>query len=139
MFRKLGVPFARVAPGAVDDANVEKLMGVTSSTLETLFRQFLKLLYQANQPLKPEPSAANPKMDELVKVLLSLLKENEAVKAQLSSAVEKLEGNKAAPESATLKEVMDMAKKGQEGVTAYADVWSRIYTATRTLLDFLQS
>lgn len=137
MFRKLGVPFARVAPGAADAANVEKVFGVTSRVFETLFLQFLTLLNQAKQPLKPVPSAPATNTAEMLKVLLALMKENQAVKAQLSGAIEMLEGKTSAPKTATLNETMETAKKGMDTVNAYTGLWSQIYSATKTLLDIL--
>lgn len=137
MFRKLGVPFARVASGAVDDAKVVGLMGVTSSTLETLFRQFLNLLDHSKQPLKPDPAAPATNTAEMLKVLLALMKENEAVKAQLSGAIEKLEVKTGAPATATLNETMETARKGMETANAYTGLWGQIHTATKAVLDLL--
>ena len=137
MFRKLGVPFARVVPGAADAANVEKVFGVTSRVLESLFRQFLDLLNQAKQTLRPEPSAPAANAAEMLQVLLALMKENEAVKAQLTGPIEKLEAKSGAPKTATLSETMETAKKSMETVNAYTGLWGQIYAATRTLLDIL--
>jgi hypothetical protein len=137
VYRNLGVPFTRIVPDQGSDAQVMAVLGVSASTLETRFREFLTRLNEARQPALPLASPPADNAAEMLKVLLALMKENAEVKGQLSGLIGKLEGKSGAPETATLNETMETAKKSMEAVNAYTGLWSEIYTATKAVLDLL--